>query len=332
MSKLITILVPIYNAKEYIDECIDGIVNELTEDMEIILIDDGSTDGSEESYNKYKNIKEVKIIKQENHGVSYTRNRGIAEATGEFIMFVDVDDYLKKGWSNVILDNIENKYEYIIFSRELINKQYEKEELLKGCLGIGKRELNDSYIMSPCSKLYKTDFIKKEEIKFDENVINGEDMLLNFETIIKANNIKYVSTSFYTYRKNIKSSTNRFNKKFITSEVTFHNKLHSMIEENLDNSWKEYEMTVLLNGIYVCFLNYALSKERGNIKELIRLIDENEDYKNAIGDSKNYKVKKIFFFLLRRKKYNLAVAYVKIRNYVKKCFYILHRKNVITEI
>ena len=97
MDKIISIIVPIYNAKEYIKECADSIVNEITEQMEVIFIDDGSTDNSENIYKDYLNIKGVKIIKQRNHGVSYTRNKGIEEATGKFIMFVDIDDYLKKG-------------------------------------------------------------------------------------------------------------------------------------------------------------------------------------------------------------------------------------------
>ena len=118
MDKLISIIIPVYNAKEYIKECAKSIVNEITEQMEVIFIDDGSTDNSEDIYNKYKNIKDVKIIKQRNHGVSYTRNKGIDEAAGKYIMFVDADDYLKKGWSKILLSNIEEEDEYIIFSRK----------------------------------------------------------------------------------------------------------------------------------------------------------------------------------------------------------------------
>ena len=332
MDKLISIIIPIYNAKEYIKECADSIVNEITEQMEVIFIDDGSTDSSKEVYDKYKDIKEVKIIKQENHGVSYTRNRGIEEATGKFIMFVDIDDYLKSGWSKILLNNIEENDDYIIISKSISNQEYEKEEILKGCLGIGEIELNNSRIMSPSSKIYRKEFLKKENIKFAEEVINGEDMLFNFETIIKAKNIKYLNTSIYIYRKNMQSATNRFNKKVIESEIAFHNKLHEIIEKNLDYSWKENERFITLNGIYICFLNYSLCRDYNKINEIKKLIEENKVYTEAIMQSKNNKNKKIFFYFLRTKKYRLAFLYVEIKNYIKKIFYALHKQNIIEEI
>lgn len=332
MDKIISIIVPIYNAKEYIKECADSIVNEITEQMEVIFIDDGSTDNSENIYKDYLNIKGVKIIKQRNHGVSYTRNKGIEEATGKFIMFVDIDDYLKKGWSKTLLNHIEEKDDYIIFSKNLPNQKYKKEEILKGCLGIGKIELNNSHIMSPFSKIYRKELLKKENIKFAEDVINGEDMLFNFETIIKARNIKCINTSIYIYRKNMQSATNRFNKKVVESEIAFHNKLHEIIEKSLDYSWKETERFIALNGIYICFLNYALGGNYSNINEIKKLIEENRVYKEAIKQSKNNKNKKIFFYFLRTKKYRLAILYVKIKNYIKRLFYALHKQSIIEEI
>lgn len=331
-EKILTIIVPIYNAKDYIETCINSIVKELTEQMELILIDDGSTDSSKEVYDKYKDIKEVKIIKQENHGVSYTRNRGIEEATGKFMMFVDIDDYLKSGWSKILLNNIEESDEYIIFSKNILEKKYEKEEILKACLGIGNIELNNTHIMSPFSKIFRTELIKNKNIKFDENIINGEDMLFNFETIIKAKNVKCVNSTIYVYRKNINSATNRFNKKTIESELAFHNKLHEVISTYLSSKWEQYENSVTLNGIYICFLKYALGGANIKINELTNFIEENKEYKEAIKQSKKNKHRKIFFYFLRAKKYRLAILYVKLINYIKKLFYALHKQNIIEEI
>lgn len=332
IEKIITIIVPIYNAKDYIDICINSIVKEITKQMELILIDDGSTDSSEEIYDKYKDLKEVKIIKQENHGVSYTRNRGIKEATGKFIMFVDADDYLKKGWSKILLNNIEKDDEYIIFSKHLSQKKYEKEEILKACLGIGKDELNNSYIMSPFSKVFKTELIKNKNVKFAEDVINGEDMLFNFEIIIKAKKIKCINDSIYIYRKNMQSATNRFSKKIIESEIAFHNKLHEIVVKDLNSKWQEYENYVTLNGVYVCFLKYALGGANIKIDELIKFVEENKVYEEAIKKSRKNRNKKVFFYFVRTKKYRLAVLYVKIINFIKKIFYILHKQIIIEEI
>ena len=181
-------------------------------------------------------------------------------------------------------------------------------------------------------KIYRKELLKKENIKFAEDVINGEDMLFNFETIIKARNIKCINTSIYIYRKNMQSATNRFNKKVVESEIAFHNKLHEIIEKSLDYSWKETERFIALNGIYICFLNYALGGNYSNINEIKKLIEENRVYKEAIKQSKNNKNKKIFFYFLRTKKYRLAILYVKIKNYIKRLFYALHKQSIIEEI
>ena len=92
----VSVIVPVYNAKDYIIRCIDSILEQTFKDIELILIDDGSTDGSELICDRYKSNNTVKVIHQENRGVSSARNRGLEVATGTYVAFVDSDDYLEK--------------------------------------------------------------------------------------------------------------------------------------------------------------------------------------------------------------------------------------------
>ncbi len=106
----ISIVVPIYNAEKYLDRCIQSILNQSYKDLEIILIDDGSTDSSNKICNNYqKRDNRIKFISQKNEGVSAARNRGISEATGEFIGFVDSDDYIQPNMYETLYGLI-NKY------------------------------------------------------------------------------------------------------------------------------------------------------------------------------------------------------------------------------
>ena len=102
----VSVIVPVYNAKDYIIRCIDSILEQTFKDIELILIDDGSTDGSELICDRYKSNNTVKVIHQENRGVSSARNRGLEVATGTYVAFVDSDDYLEKNMLQQMLGGL----------------------------------------------------------------------------------------------------------------------------------------------------------------------------------------------------------------------------------
>ena len=108
----LSIVIPIYNAEKYIEECLASILPEMDDEIELLLIDDGSTDSSYNVIQRYEKSN-IRILHHENHGVSYTRNRGIAEAAGTYIMFVDADDRLSPGWSKVVLKECARKADVI---------------------------------------------------------------------------------------------------------------------------------------------------------------------------------------------------------------------------
>ena len=106
MDKKISIVVPVYNGEKYISKCLDSLINQLYKNIEIIIINDGSSDNTEKICNKYKEIdSRIKLISVDNGGVSRARNIGIENATGQFLMFCDSDDYASKDWCKLLLEN-----------------------------------------------------------------------------------------------------------------------------------------------------------------------------------------------------------------------------------
>ena len=105
---MISIIIPVYNVSQYLNECIQSVVNQSYKDFECILIDDGSSDGSEIICDQWEQKdSRIKVIHQPNQGVSKARNRGIAEVQGEYITFIDSDDWIDSNYLNALLQPIE---------------------------------------------------------------------------------------------------------------------------------------------------------------------------------------------------------------------------------
>lgn len=205
----ISIIVPVYNSSKYLEKCFDSIRNQTYTDFEVIVINDGSTDCSGEICDKYATLdNRFKIIHKENGGVSQARNIGIDNAHGEYITFIDSDDwidvdYLQKfivavdpncdlivsgivcNYSNGSLKilNIEN-------NSFLSNNAYKLHQLIKSRLYFG-----------PCNKLYKTEIIRQNRIKFPDNISYGEDRIFNYEYIRYVKHIQTLNYSGYHYYK-----------------------------------------------------------------------------------------------------------------------------------
>lgn len=221
MTHKISIIVPIYNTEKYLGNCLNSIINQTYKNLEIILINDGSTDNSLSICNNYKNKdNRIKIVNKTHTGVSDTRNIGIKNATGEYIGFVDSDDYIDKHMFEILLNNLEN-YNGDISMCNLeetcdLDAQttnfcdnaivYSKEKALKELLydkNIGnyvmvklfKRELFDG-IQFPVGKLY-------------------EDISTTYKLFCKANNILYIPNPMYHYFQRSDSIVNNITRESI---------------------------------------------------------------------------------------------------------------------
>lgn len=237
MESKISIIVPVYNVEKYLCQCLDSIINQTYKNLEIILVNDGSKDNSPIICDEYaKKDKRIKVVHQNNKGVSSARNKGIELSTGDYIMFVDSDDWIDKDTclttskmaleysADVVLWTYVREYENEskeknIFNDNIIifNKQDVKKQLHRRMIGIIEKELNspqnsDALVPIWC-KLYKSYLIKNREIKFVDlkDIGTSEDALFNllvFEDVEKA---LYINKHLYHYRKeNLSSVTTKY--------------------------------------------------------------------------------------------------------------------------
>lgn len=216
-KNLVSIIIPIYNVEKYVRDCIISCINQTYTNIEIIAIDDGSTDSSpfilDQLGKKYHNLK---IIHKENGGVSSARNKGIKESKGEYIVFVDGDDYLSNDAIEYMMNVIiQTSAEFVILKNcftsvkqgQLENKiiKINNEDAVSLLLGL-------SMELGCWNKIYSKSLINKNKIFFDENSFYGEGLQFILEIAQKANGIGLGTKRVYYYRKNnIYSATSNFN-------------------------------------------------------------------------------------------------------------------------
>lgn len=206
MSKKISIVVPIYNTSKYLDKCVQSLINQSYKDIEIILVNDGSTDDSLEICKQYK-LKDnrIKIIDINNAGVSNARNIGIEYSSGDFIMFCDSDDYVSSKWcENLILnyreENLVMCSYYEVQDTSILNLNDNK----KGNCTINKSKfmkLESCGLNVPWNKIFDLNIIKRNNIKFNKNITLGEDLLFNIEYLdYISGEIIFLDEKLYYYR------------------------------------------------------------------------------------------------------------------------------------
>lgn len=213
----VSIIIPVYNASQYLAECLDSIIAQTFEDIEIICINDGSTDDSLEILKQYQ-IKDARIliIDQKNQGVSAARNAGLAIAKGAYNGFVDSDDAIENDfYEKLFKAAVSNKVD-LVFSKtffgggELVNgKIYSKEEILEIILPLYFKEDGHNAIWN---KLYSAEIIRQYEIHFPVGKTHGEDAEFNIHFLMKTGQLYVLDYSGYHYRETEGSATRNASK------------------------------------------------------------------------------------------------------------------------
>lgn len=212
----ISVIVPIYNAQKYINNCIESILRQNYNKFELILVDDGSTDLTKSILENYsKKYSQIKLITKDNGGVSSARNIGIKHATGEWITFVDADDMLSSNYlSNLIKPIAEfpsteliisgyknvNRNNYEITQEVIYNRQYSTNAI--ECF-FNNLNVFHFYPFFPYSKLYKTAIIKNHNILFDEKMSLGEDRVFILQYLSNINNLMVIDSCDYSIMSTI---------------------------------------------------------------------------------------------------------------------------------
>ncbi len=209
MSK-VSIIIPVYNGHKVIGRCLDSILSQDYKDLEIIAVDDGSKDDSYEILKEYEAKDErVKAIHKENGGVSSTRNRGIEEATGEYIRFVDVDDWLPFDSTKLLVRAMEEDGTDMAIGDfyRVVDENVARKGSIKESGKIDRSVYAEHMLHTPAdfyygvlwNKLYRRDIIEREKIRMDNSISFCEDMIFNLEYLLHVKEVSVVKSPVYYY-------------------------------------------------------------------------------------------------------------------------------------
>lgn len=319
-KRLLSIIIPVYNGEKYIKECLESINKKNNDNIEVLVIDDGSTDNTQNICKKYNNIK---YYRNKNHGVSYSRNYGIKHANGKYLMFVDSDDMLIDGWYNKIRPILlKSKSEIIYLSQFALNKKIGKIEVIESIIGYCKTNIPFN-MSSACSKIYNTDYIKSNNIKFPEKIINGEDLLFNIRALINTDKFSFNSISVYKYRLNYFSVTHNYNPYFFQSNTLFIECLNSELRNaNLpDEKIKEYIDYCLLHSIELFMYKISLLDDKKLRFKSCEILKEKmySDYIQSYNsiDNNGFFLNRMMK-LLNKKRYKTVIFMMRLKNSINK--------------
>ena len=206
MKPNVSIIIPVYNSEKYISKCLDSLINQTYKDYELLIVNDGSTDNSQNIINEYKNkYPEIIVLKeQENLGVAVTRNNAIEEAKGKYIMFIDNDDFVDKDYVETFVKEIEkNDYDVILGGYRRPNKEGKIVKELK----LPQEDWAKFMIFAPWARIYKREYLIKNDIKF-LHINIGEDVFFNIQAMLISDKIKIIDYIGYNWFYNEQSVSN----------------------------------------------------------------------------------------------------------------------------
>lgn len=331
---LISIIVPVYNTEKYLPKCLDSLINQSYKNIEIICINDGSPDNSKQILQQFA-LKDQRIIivDKKNGGLSDARNKGLEYVNGDYLMYVDSDDWIdrntcKEAISKILEFNVDIvMWDYI---REYSNRSLKKNIFTKNIyfdkadtyfllyrrlFGLYGEELaqleNADAIVTVWGKLYKTSLIKT--VKFiNTNLVGTEDAIFNIEVFNKVNSVYYIHKYFSHYRKDNEVSLtsnykpelyNRWNNLFnLMSEQITLNSLDYSFKQALDN---RIALSIIGLGLNEISSNLFFIKKIKNIGKIIN----SKSYRNAILNLnfKYFPIKWKIFFLCVKYKFSICL-------------------------
>lgn len=309
----ITLVIPTYNSEKYIENTIESAQKFLTHfEYEILVVDDGSTDSTlDKVKNAYSTDANIHLISNPHLGVSQCRNIGIENAQGMYIMFCDSDDLLKG-----TLQQMDLNEDIISFSQNCkVNQIFstfdEKIELIQSLFGFtASSEYFPAIYGGSVSKLFKTDFLRKQSIKFDTKLTNSEDIIFNMQAIIKAKSIRTICGGIYIYQLHSSSVTHSFDETLQLNHIYFIAEvkriLHSLPETE--------ELIEKIKSLYTYQLVFRYWIRIGNPISEYKIWNEqiNRGGSSVLDEDLNRPVEKITIHLLNRYGIKSAIIFAKI--------------------
>ena len=253
MDKKVSIVIPAYNSEKYIKDCILSLQRQTYKNIEIIVVNDGSKDSTLEILNELaKEYNNLIVLTQENHGIAYTRNRGIEFATGEYLMFMDNDDSMKEDCIEMLLSRIlETDADMVIGGYRRITPEGKVlEEMI-----LTKDEWAKFRMISPWGRIMKTQFVREHNLKLGDYKM-GEDSYFNVTAYGESDKIITTDYVGYNWIYRDESVSNTTQKKVTNSPIPF---LEGLIERNKNQKYMKPKMFeyfvikyVIWNLTFIC--------------------------------------------------------------------------------
>lgn len=292
-NKRLSVIVPVYKVENYLEECVNSLLSQTYPDIEIILVDDGSPDKCPEICDAFSaKHSNIKVVHQENGGLPAARNAGIAASTGEYISFVDSDDFISKEMYSELIKRLEKDgSDMAICNFRLFNK--------KGTVALSERYQNDiitlesdiiSYYecaLDSCwNRVYKAPIIKKNGLLFeDKKIVAQEDFWFNFRYFCHTSKISAVKSAHYQYRQRASSITKQHFDNDITDRCIHFIDLAKgyvmSVGRNADCFLEKMTLNLMFSSINN--LNFPTAKK---IKEIVLKFKDTPYYKSALAKYK----------------------------------------------
>jgi glycosyltransferase involved in cell wall biosynthesis len=264
MSKpKISVIIPVYNAENTIDNILDILITQDYENIEIVAVNDGSKDGSLEVLRKFaKKDKRMIIVDQKNTGASTARNVGVKESTGEFITFIDSDDDISERLISELASRITNDSDFIMCGMTLNGKEVTAPDTtIEGKNNITQYVLNSlltkNLLYGPCCKLFRRKIVVNNKIKFPASVKYGEDTIFVLEYLSHSKNLANVNASFYKYYLSTAGISSNNN-----TDTSFRRARTSALKKYLNNNLSAYNISLYI----LLRLRWSMSVAKSNLR------------------------------------------------------------------
>lgn len=323
----LSIVVPIYNGETVINRCVDSILGQSFLDFELLLVNDGSKDKTRELCNKYEQKDErIRVINKKNEGVSATRNRGIQEAVGVYIAFVDCDDYVDKHHFERMVSEMQRKAVDLVIGGYTRHKSGMIDTKAPKCAHYNSFKefsedffglYNSWFLNTPWNKLYKRE---KIEQYFPLELSLGEDLVFNLEYLKKCNEIEVIDEVGYQYfiMDNTNSLSIQYREDYFANSCYLHGEVISFAKEYLgltnELSWND---EAFVKGIRFAMTNMMRTEQLSNKEKKKRIAEivQEEEVQLAYKRCKSMTLlDKIFSILVRHKWNALLYALISIKD------------------
>ena len=344
----VSVVVPVYNTEKYLEQCVNSLTSQTLEEIEIIIIDDGSKEECAVFCDELaKKDARIKVIHKVNEGQGIARNLGVKEASGDYIGFVDSDDYVdsamyeslysaaKKHDADIVMSGIcfvggntfSKSGEYAeknYFDKETVFENEDMKQLLLGVVGSLPTDVDDSrYGVSVCKNIFKRTLLREEKVEFvSERKIISEDTIFMVDCLAKSKKAVGILGAFYRYRRNDESFSKAYRSDRFEKILIFLAELEEHIKGTVTKNEYDLYLKRLIQGYgrILCSQEIMYAQEKNinyyNLRKRLKLICENEVVSNTLKSYPWYKLPKkqaAFAFAMRYRLYFLQKIMVLFR-------------------